>query len=83
MKTLKELLRQRSKSGMFTVTYYENNQEWYCDDMSGEQLDSELVKKARQDEMKYFKEYGVYIKVHERECFWGQDRKGTNRNKVD
>ena len=40
----------------------------YVDDMSGKPLRSELVKIARDDEMKKFSEHNVYTKVPIREC---------------
>ena len=42
----------------------------YWDDMSGKALKEELVKVARSEEMRYFKEYGVYKKVPETECWY-------------
>ena len=36
----------------------------YWDDMSGKELNPELVKNAREDEMKEFRTHGVYVKVH-------------------
>ena len=74
-KILKELMRARSKGEMFTVTHDEDNREWHWDDMSGEQLNGDMVKKARQEEMKYFQEYQVYMKVPESEC-WRVTGKG-------
>ena len=45
---------------------------WFAtDDVLGTPLDPRLVKKARQKEMKYFKEMGVYVKVSKQEC-WAQ-----------
>ena len=43
--------------------------------VSGTPLDPRLAKKARQEEMKYFKEMGVYVKVSKQEC-WEQTGKG-------
>ena len=37
--------------------------ERYWDDLSGEELKSELVTQARQEEMREFKKHGVYKKV--------------------
>ena len=45
------------------------------DDQSGEPLDLELVKKARQEEIRYFKERGVYEKVNLDEC-WKETGRG-------
>ena len=44
--------------------------EWieYWDDMSGEPLDSEMVRKARQEEMEEFRKHQVYVKVPIQEC---------------
>ena len=38
-------------------------------DMSGKQPDGELVGKARQEEIKYFKEYQAQMKVPESDCW--------------
>ena len=49
---------------------------WFAtDDVSGTSLDPRLVKKPRQEEMRYFKEMGVYVKVPKQEC-WSQTGKG-------
>ena len=43
---------------------------WFAtDDVSGATLDPKLVEKARREEMKYFKEMGVYVKVPKQECW--------------
>ena len=48
---------------------------WFAmDDVSGAPLDPKLVEKARREEMKYFKEMGVYVKVSKQEC-WEQTAK--------
>ena len=48
---------------------------WFAtDDVSGSPLDPSLVTKARREEMKYFKEMGVYVKVPKQEC-WTQTGK--------
>ena len=52
--------------GAYTVTAYETE---YFDNLSGEKLDAELVKKARAEEMKEFEKYGVYKKVSMSECY--------------
>ena len=63
----KEMIRKRKVD---SVSHDEDGQEWYWDDMSGQALNSELVKTARALEMKYFKEYRVYEKVPEQECWY-------------
>ena len=68
----KEMIR---KHKLETVAYDEDGQEWFWDDMSGKELNAELVKTARALEMKFFKEYGVYDEVHEQEC-WDTTGKG-------
>ena len=48
---------------------------WFAtDDVSGAPLNPKLVRNARQEEMKYFKEMGVYVKVPKQEC-WAQTAK--------
>jgi hypothetical protein len=51
----------------------------YWDDLSGKELDPELVKKAREEEMKEVNKHGVYIKVPIEECWTntGKDPIGT------
>ena len=39
------------------------------DDLSGEELDPKLMVEARKDEIKYFREMGVYDKVAISECY--------------
>ena len=51
--------------GAYTVTAYETV---YFDNLSGEKLDADLVRKARAEEMKEFQKYGVYKKVPMSEC---------------
>ena len=74
--------------GAYTVTVYEQE---YFDNLSGERLDKELVKKARAEEMKEFAKYGVYKKVPISECFaktskgpigvrWVDVNKGDDKN---
>ena len=41
----------------------------FWDDMSGASLDSEKVKKARSEEIKYVKHHEVYDNVDEEECW--------------
>merc|ERR1711989_21862 len=41
----------------------------FYDDMSGETLKPELVRKARQEEMRTFRELGVYEKVPLQQCY--------------
>ena len=56
-------------------SYGTSSHMWFAtDDVSGASLDPRLVKKARQEEMKYFKEMGVYVKVPKQEC-WSQTGK--------
>ena len=38
------------------------------DDVAGAPMDPKLVAKGRQEEMRYFKEMGVYARVSEQEC---------------
>ena len=45
---------------------------WACDDQSGESLRPELVREARKEEMKYFRDMKVYVKVATRSV--GQPR---------
>ena len=52
--------------GAHTVMAYEKE---YYDNLSGERLDSELVRKARAEEMKEFAKYGVYKKVPISDCY--------------
>ena len=51
--------------GVDTVVAYERQ---YYDNLSGEKLDPDLVKKARAEEMNEFAKYGVYEKVPLSEC---------------
>ena len=48
---------------------HEDELEYALDDQSGEPLDPKLVKKARREEMAYFKEMKVYDKVKVEECW--------------
>ena len=41
----------------------------FWDDLSGEALDAELVRKARCDEMQQFVKHNVFVKVPIEECF--------------
>ena len=43
--------------------------EQFWDDMSGEELNPQFVRTARQDEMKEFRDHHVYVKVSLEECF--------------
>ena len=52
-----------------TVKHEENGPDQAWDDVSGKTLDPGEVKKARADEMHYFKEFQVYKKVPESECW--------------
>ena len=52
--------------GAGSVMAYE---EEYFDNLSGEKLDGEMVKKARAKEMREFAKYGVYKKVPMSECY--------------
>ena len=56
--------------GADTVVAYERE---YYDNLNGERLDPELVRKARAEEMREFANYGVYRKVPLSECY---DRTG-------
>ena len=47
----------------------------YWDDVTGIPLRPELVRKARQEEMREFANHGVYVKVSEEEC-WRVTGKG-------
>ena len=42
---------------------------WACDDQSGESLRPELVREARKEEMRYFRDMKVYEKVDIAECW--------------
>ena len=55
----------------------EDSVEWgqYYDDISGEALNPQLVKKAREEEMREFKKHGVYTKVDIQEA-WRVTGKG-------
>ena len=52
---------------------YEVPQEQFWDDMTGEELDARLVKKARAEEMMEVMKHGIYRKVDIKECW---DRTG-------
>ena len=57
----------------------EDQIEEYWDDLSGQKLDGEKVKAAREEEMQEFRKFGVYDKVPEEECWkiTGKDPIGT------
>ena len=42
--------------------------EQFWDDMSGKELNPQMVRIARQDEMKEFRDHQVYVKVSLAEC---------------
>ena len=58
------------------TTWHGSSHMWFAsDDVSGASLNPKLVRKARQEEMEYFKKMGVYIKVPKQES-WAQTGKG-------
>ena len=58
-----EALHEPTATGMIAV-----------DDVSGQRLDPAMMMKARADEIKYFREMGVYEKVNINEC-WAETGK--------
>ena len=49
---------------------------WFAtDDVSGTPMDPRLPTTARKEQMRYFKEMGIYVKVSKQEC-WAQTGTG-------
>ena len=55
----------------------------YWDDLSGKRLNSELVKRAREEGMSEYRKHGVYIKVPIQQCWDETDKDPIGARWVD
>ena len=73
----------RIQIGEIGISHAEENVTYeyqeYWDDLSGEKLDSEMVRVARREEVAQLEQHEVYDKVPEEEC-WNTTGKATNRH---
>ena len=68
---------------MLVDELHQDQGEEYYDAISGEAMDSELIKKAREIEMETYKKHGVYEKVTIEECWRATGRAPVGEKWVD
>ena len=63
------LSKQLQRGQIMTVYVQDDHEEYFIDDVYGKVLDPGKAKKARLEELMYFKKMGVYEKCDIRECW--------------